>query len=186
MNTTNSNRSLTDYQKAVLTHMGITPWVERAALSSENDSIGAQAATETPTGQNKPAAISHAATQEEKLAGLQRLKQQIVDTPRPKSSHTTNLQQLAPKDAEMAMILCMDRNASQRAIVQDVLNALAYSSDKIIISDQPITTFKNFAFAWQFGDEILFSNKVLTTPEIDQLIDSQQKKILWHHLSHGS
>lgn len=190
MNTTNPNLSLTDYQKAVLTHMGITPWVERSALSLETDSTATHIDVETQTCQNKPSPISNAANQEEKLAGLQRLKQQIVDTPSPtntpKATQVASAQQVTRKDAEMAMVLCMDNTTSQSAMVQDVLKAIAHASDKVIVSDQPIESFQNFSFAWQFGDEMSFSNKVLTTPAIDQLVQVKQKKALWQHLIHGN
>jgi len=182
MNQNTSSYKLTDYQKAMLTHMGITPWVKKSA--SLADDVSSTGDAKPP--QNNHATETKAASQGDKLAGLQKLKQQIAEPksqPQPVQPQPIQTAGQQPKDAAQAVVLCMHDALKQHHMVQDVLQCLGLEQSNIITTEEPLATYRNFSFAWQFGNEVSFAKNVLMTPKLEQLTQAEIKKRLWQQIS---
>ena len=158
--------------------MGITPWVKKSASLADDDS---SSHGEVEQQQKSQTTENKASSQEDKLAGLQKLKQQIAE---PKSQ-TQPIQTVGeqPKDAAQAVVLCMHEALSQHQMVQDVLRCLGHEQSSIITTQEPLATYRNFSLAWQFGNDLSFAKNLLITPKLDQLTQAEIKKCLWQLIS---
>ncbi|TRY29439.1 hypothetical protein [Aliiglaciecola sp. M165] len=161
--TDKSSFNLSRYQKAMLTHMGITPWQVKGDKEEAKELRPVTpSATKMATGESQP-------SQAQKQKGLEKLKQHIS----------------TPKfDAKGGVLVLFKETHAQRRIIRDLLQYLA--DDKTIVfvkSDQALDDFKNYSFVWQISNTIDFTDNVLQTLSPDQLTDPKVKKQLWDVLA---
>ncbi|WJG08337.1 hypothetical protein [Aliiglaciecola sp. LCG003] len=156
--------SLSDFQRAILTHIGITPWQLKNLAPEEASSShsGEQKSSENIKPQPIPV---QAISSEQKQAGLARLKQQIA----PKA-----------KSAEGKVLLCMDAQSAQYRLVQDVLLSIAPNQHKpFMLSAQSPEAFCDFSIAWKIGTEFSLTQNVIETPPLNLLSKAPNKQKLW-------
>lgn len=159
--------SLSQYQQAMLTHMGITPWQQKKSdglKSLQSSASNAQIDTNDERVLNTKS-LSTAPSQAQKQQGLDKLKQQITTT---------------KQDANGGVVVVADKKLSQQSVIKDVLFYI--SKDKNVIyanQNQTLNDFKNYSLAWEFSDKLALHDNVLQTPPATTLNDAKTKRQLW-------
>ncbi|MFT6898381.1 MAG: DNA polymerase III psi subunit [Paraglaciecola sp.] len=149
--------SLTDYQLGMLTQMGISSW--RLQTSGDGDAITPVSEPETPIEKSLPVAISQ-------------------------FKKTTAAVQAQVTSIPGQLLLVMSVEQSEERLVADILLAARFSSTQTkTIVKEDVGNYCDFDFAWQFGQNIDMSGKILTTLALDKMQLPDYKRQLWKILS---
>lgn len=159
--------TLSRYQQAVLTEMGIAPWKLLSEQESEQvfsqEKALTKASVESTLEQRadiKPAISSDPVSQLAKLK--QAVTQPIKSSPKPCSE------------------VLMTFEYSAIDITQDVLLALGLEQATTTqVSIEALGEFIDYPLAWVQGEHIKFSDNILTTPDARCLANVENKKQLW-------
>ncbi|MDO6695772.1 hypothetical protein Q4574_20915 [Aliiglaciecola sp. 3_MG-2023] len=157
-----TSKTLSKYQTAMLTHMGIVPWQLRSA-SQDATKLERQEATADAISQS----ASQLPSQAQKQAGLERLRQKIES-----NSKTLN----------HAVLLCMPESSSSQFLTDVLLFADLTMTDCVFIETADPKDYVDFKLAWRIGEKISINGQVLTAPTPDKIISSRDKKQLWQML----
>ncbi|GAB2709737.1 hypothetical protein [Aliiglaciecola aliphaticivorans] len=157
-----TSKTLSKYQTAMLTHMGIVPWQLKSA-TQDATKLERQEATEAVI----PTSESQLPSQAQKQAGLERLRQKIES-----KSKTLN----------HAVLLCMPENKSNQLLSDVLLFADLTMTDCVFIETADPQEYVDFKLAWRIGEKISLNGQVLTAPTPDKIVSSRDKKQLWQML----
>ncbi|MBU2879875.1 MULTISPECIES: hypothetical protein [Aliiglaciecola] len=155
-------KPLSKYQAAMLTHMGIVPW----QLKTNSQDV-AQLDSEVTTQSNVSSSALQLPSQEQKQAGLQRLRQQIESK---------------RKSANNGLLLCMPETANNQLLADLLLYADLSITHCIFEENADPNDYVDFKLAWQVGDKLSLNGLVLTAPTPDKINSSQDKRQLWRIL----
>lgn len=164
--TETTSKTLSKYQKAMLTHMGIIPW----QLKSESCSEYIDDTQQRPEQTGICDAPSQPPTQEQKQAGLDRLKQNIT---------------AKPKSLNGGVLLCMSEKTAGNQLIQDLLLFLDIASTDVIVEENSKPKeYCDYLLAWQIGEQIGLNDRLLTTLSPENMNSSQAKRKLWQAIQH--
>lgn len=156
-----SHLELSDYQRAVLTEIGVSCWQLLDPETNQKQEKSHPTETVAPD--------SQVISKQNALAKLQQLK---TEKPAPE-----------PTDA---VLVTFSKNDTQLAIFNDVLIALgADIHQQKYISSEQLVTYSGSPLCWTQGDKVTLANKTLTTPVLAELSHPQTKKQLWQALQHA-
>lgn len=164
----NSDLVLTDYQRAVLTEMGVSYWQLADASEQSNKQSGLAQAKQPDDGvstNSTPLVDSQLFPQEQALARLKALKE---------GSNSV-------QSTDEVLLIWPEGNSVQ-SVFNDVLMALELETkSQKHISISQLERYVDYPLAWKQGDAISLSNNQLTTPALDNL-SPQLKKQLWQQM----
>jgi len=152
--------SLSDYQRATLTEMGIPFWhqVVTPVVSSDADNC-----TKSIEINSSRDGIKEKEEQETNSAQTQEIK--------------------LAKSIPQNILLLMTETQSALPLVKDVLNALNLPLDaSLTVSTSQLEEYVDYLLAWKVTPQIALKGTVLTTPDLSQLSTPEAKKQLWRVL----
>jgi DNA polymerase III psi subunit len=149
---------LSDYQRAILTEMGISSW------QTQNEPN--QATMPSLKTSDRPNGDAKSISKEKSLDRLNQLKTQ------PK-----------PKEVTSAVLLAFLQSDINHPIVADILVALELDEkQKIHITDEQLDVYAGYPLCWVQSKNISLNGNQLTTPNVGELTTAQNKKTLWQHI----
>lgn len=161
--TSKKSFTLSDYQRASLTQMGVTLWMEHSPQAVDHSLPEPEVSNKsTERKQGLPDAIAQFKT----------AKATPVET------HTPQVQSYP--DA----VIVTHAGVENSSISTDVLMALGLQDAQIEYkSSQALSDFSDYHFAWLQADDISLQGNVLSTP---RELDAKAKKQLWAQIvKHG-
>ena len=161
----NSSVQLTDYQRAILTEVGVTYWQFR---NPNKVMVEAERLADNQTAQlsiHAPEDVSKAPVKspQDALLALQQLKEDVLTL----ESTDKVLLAFAPQEIKSEL-------------VSDVLMALGLE-DKAYknVSAEQLAQFKDYPLSWQQGDKLTLNDNQLCTGSLSELSRPAMKKQLW-------
>ena len=155
--------SLSDYQRATLTEMGIPYWqqvegsteISKPVDCAKNDEIN----------------LSQANSDEGPL----------------QTSGFTEIQEIRKtKSIPQNILLLMPGSQSTHPLIKDVLNTLNLPPNApTMVSTTQLDDYVDYLLAWKFAPEMTLSGTVLSTPDLSQLSSPEAKKELWRMLQNS-
>lgn len=169
----NHSFSLTKYQSAVLTELGITPFESRS-LNEEDGALSA-ANMQADIGSLKKPSNPIQALRDSVNSESQR---SVNDDAK------NNLSNAVASLPEHIIINFDDWNQSAQ-IVQDIFSAfeLVDKPIHVVSASEREKRFSDYVLLWQQGDSIALQNNVLTTPALYKLQEPTIKRQLWQIIS---
>ena len=153
MNDKPSYTSMSDYQRATLTAMGITAW--RQNKSSENP-------VETPS----------LSSRAKKQTTQQRVEASSVEL-----EQATLLRQSLPEH------VLFPQHLGSHPLFTDILTAMdLQGKPRKALVDSDIEQYSDYILAWHIADKIDLHGSILTTPDLPSLSCAVTKKQLWQAL----
>ncbi len=156
--------TLSDYQRAALTQMGVVQWREQDNQILDNtqaEPVLTEKNVETRP-QTLPDAIARFKTSE-------------------KSSETQAPAKISEIKALPDAVVVTHSGLENTTLFKDVLLALDLEEAPLEFQvSKPLSTFSQYRFAWQQCDEVLLKDNVLGTPS---RMDPQCKKMLWAQIA---
>ena len=166
--------SISKFQAAVLTQMGITPW--KLASESESESVSASNNMETPaaTTVKQGQAADRLAALKATIGSSNELGSKPASEPADKGAASSPQPDVvSPAVAvqpEMislpdTVVMAMDTGVIPDSLVKDVLLAMGLDAKAIewVASDK-LGSYQNYLLAWQTGESCAVSDKQLITP----------------------
>lgn len=153
---------LSDYQKAILTEMGISAWqlADDGDVQAKVDSSPLESVTTS----------SQTTSKEDALAKLKHLKEQTQIS-----------------DSTDSVLVTFSSSEIELQIFTDILIALELDTQsQKIISISDLSRYVDYPLCWIQGEKICLEQKQLITPPLSELYDSEIKKQLWQQLQSAS
>ena len=149
---------LSDYQRAILSEMGISSWqlanTQQMQKKVENPSIEAITA------------LSEVISKEDALARLKQLKIQTQKT-----------------ETIESVLVTLSQSDTKLQIFSDILIALGLETKQYKrISVDQLSHYSGYPLSWIQGEKVSVNHKQLTTPTLAKLQHSDTKKQLWQQL----
>ncbi|MFA3789722.1 hypothetical protein AB6T38_01240 [Aliiglaciecola sp. SL4] len=157
-----TSKPLSKYQSAMLTHMGIVPWQLK---SNDQDPVNLE--SKRPNENDVSSVEPQMLSQEQKQAGLQRLRQKIETT---------------RKSVNHDVLLCLPECKTSQLLSDILVFADLSMTDCMFEESADPKDYADFKLVWQVGEKISINGLVLTAPAPDQITSSQDKKQLWQIL----
>lgn len=155
---------LSDYQRAVLTELGVMCWQSQQQAATDLNVSSEQAKRTSSHDVTHATEIHKAAVQSKALEKLSQLKQKQESV-----SYT-------------GQVICLfDLAQPLPILVLDILTAMGLeSTPKLQLTSEQVKQAKEYALCWSITDETLsLSANKLMTPPIQKLSDGKLKKQLW-------
>lgn len=167
--TDNKAHFLSDYQRAMLTEMGVLP------LALRDDAITQQTKTAIHV---KP--VSDELEQEQELkSNPDELNNQPVSQPEI-SSQSSPILKSEPTSLNGKVLLGMTEKQFSQPLVQDVLIALDIQpTDCVVIESPDCTQYCDYGLSWLISSKIEFFDNRLVTKPLSEMDSAQNKKALW-------
>ena len=152
--------SLSDYQRATLTEMGIPFWQQLATPVVPSD-------TDDCTKSNEINSSRDGSKEKGELETKSVQTQEV------------NLAKSIPQN----ILLLMSETQSAHPLVKDVLNALILPLDvSLTVSTSQLEEYVDYLLAWKLTPEMALNGTILSTPDLSQLSVPEAKKQLWRVL----
>ncbi|MCF2946898.1 DNA polymerase III subunit psi [Paraglaciecola aquimarina] len=166
--------NLSNYQRAMLTEMGISCW----QLFEHKEAVELTADLSETKQAIKLQEIKQRVSQDSALAKLAALKSSNTRTTGPNSNTQVDVPLVTKKQATDQILLAMKHGSS--VWLQDVLLAMGlYGAEQTSIEATQIVEYFDFALAWKQGEKIKLEGRVLTTPALSEMQSAKNKKQLW-------
>lgn len=152
--------SLSEYQRATLTEMGISCWqqVEPSADASDTNFDTKKDEINSSQGSSKDGFFQQ-----------------------PVSAVTQNSKQA--KSIPEHVLLQVTATQSAHPIIKDVLSTLNLPLNvSITVSTGEIEDYADYLLAWKMAPETALDGTILSTPDLSRLSSPEAKKHLWHIL----
>lgn len=161
-----THNTLSSYQCAVLSQLGITTWQPQSAenLKAEGPTQSVASNIEPPKTleNNKPSPIPDA---------IKRFKSKPDAAP-------------ARKSVPNSVVLGFNLASVPSALVKDVLLSLGLPTEgPEVISKANSAEYSDYLFAWEIDEKIALKGRLLTTPSLNNGLSVATKRQLWTFLS---
>ena len=155
-----SKFSLSEYQRATLTEMGIPTWQQVA--------VSAEISKPVDCAKNDEINLSHGRSSDESLQSAG-------------SADTQDIKQT--KSIPQNVLLLMPEPQSAHPLIKDVLNTLNLPLNvATMIGTGNVDEYVDYLLAWEVAPEMTLNGTVLSTPDLSQLSSPEAKKQLWRIL----
>lgn len=161
----NSALQLTDYQRAILTEVGVTFWqfrdpsktVDQAAQFSGNQT------DQQPINNQDLASKTQVKSPQDALLALQQLKEDVLTV-----------------ESTDKVLLALSNQEIKSVIVNDVLMAMGLENKAYKnVSAEQLAQFKDYPLSWQQGEKLTLNDNQLSTGSLAELSRPEMKKQLW-------
>jgi DNA polymerase III psi subunit len=156
-----SSVQLTDYQRAILTEVGVTYWQFR-----DPNKVMVEADNQTaiqPSHGSELISKAPVKSPQDALLALQQLKEDVLTV-----------------ESTDKVLLALSHQEIKSELVSDVLTALGLEDKacKSVPADQ-LAQFKDYPLSWQQGDNLTLNDNQLCTGSLSELNRPEMKKQLW-------